>query len=199
MKEFEMTLGRPRKFDDDELLDRAVDLIWREGPMALSLNEIAAQLETTKPALARRFGGKDDFLAAVLKRYHKRVDAQVQSALANAKNVKEVARSYLGAYKNVLSQKPVGPTTGCLLAAATEASANQSDTILAETIKSLNEQPRTGLLEALGRTGAQDADKLAHYLYGQSVSLAFLSRNGADANALSDYVERALAGVLKEE
>ena len=56
-----MTLGRPRKFDDDELLDRAVDLIWREGPMALSLNEIAAQLETTKPALARRFGGKDDF------------------------------------------------------------------------------------------------------------------------------------------
>ncbi|GIT89478.1 TetR/AcrR family transcriptional regulator [Roseobacter sp. OBYS 0001] len=190
-----MTLGRPRKFDDDALLDRAVDLVWREGPLALSLNEIAKLLETTKPALARRFGGKDQFLVAVLKRYHERLDTLVQDAIGGATNIHDVASAYLRTYQDVLSKKPVGPATGCLLAAATEASANQSETVLAETIRTLNDRTRTGLLEALRRVGADDTDRLARYLYGQSVALAFLSRIGTESAELGDYVERALAGV----
>lgn len=193
-----MAAGRPRKFDDDELLDRAVDLVWREGPLALSLNEIATQLGTAKPALARRFGGKDDFIAAVLKRYHERIDGPVQAALADAKSLEGVARAYLNTYQAALSVKPVGPQTGCLLAATTEACATQRGTVLAATIQSLNERTKSGLIGALERVGADEIDRLAGYLYGQSVALAFLSRSGADAEVLSDFVERALAGVLND-
>lgn len=188
-------MGRPVKFESDDLLDRAVDLIWCEGPLTLSLNEIAARLDIAKPALARRFGGKDAFLAAVLKRYHARLDGPVRKAIAETDSVEEIARGYLGSYLAVLSEKPVGPTTGCLLAAATEACAAQGDSLLAETTRLLNAQTRVALVDALRRAGAAEPNALARYLYGQSVALAFLSRCGAGADALSDFLERALAGV----
>lgn len=188
-----MALGRPEKFQTDELLDEAVDLIWREGPFAMSLNEIAASLGTTKPALSRRFGGKDDFLISVLRRYHERIDTPVQQAIAEASTVQQVAEAYLGSYVTALSQKPVGPATGCLLAAATEACANQPGTHVAENVRALNEETRAGLIAALKRTGARQPENLAQYLYGQSVALAFLSRNGADSNELHEFAKRAVA------
>ncbi len=163
--------------------------------MALSLNEIAALLGTTKPALARRFGGKDDFLAEVLKRYHSRMNAPLEDAFAGADSVKDVARAYLGTYLSILSTKPVGKATGCLLAAATEASGAQTDKPLAQTAAVLNDRTRAELVAALTRAGAENPGDLAQFLYGQSVALAFLSRKGADAEELSDFVERALLAV----
>lgn len=192
-----MALGRPEKFDSDELLDRAVDLIWREGPMAMSLNEIAARLGTTKPALSRRFGGKDDLLAAVLKRYHERVFTPVQIALANANTVDQVAVAYLETTLKALSKKVVGPNTGCLLAAATDANADKKGTTISETVVTLNENARKELVSALIRVGAQNPEELSQFLYGQSVALAFLSRTGANEHELQAFTKRALAVDLR--
>ncbi|WP_299740928.1 TetR/AcrR family transcriptional regulator [uncultured Roseobacter sp.] len=188
-----MAIGRPQKFDKDDLLDKSVDLIWREGPTALSLNEIANRLGVAKPGLASRFGSKDDFLVAVLKHYHERLDGMVQTAIAEADTVEAIARAYLGSYVTVLSSKPIGPETGCLLAATTEAFATKSDNIIADTARVLNASTRAGLVQALHRADAADPENLARYLYGQSVALAFLSRCGASSNELEDFVERALS------
>lgn len=190
-----MAIGRPQKFDKDELLDKAVELIWREGPLALSLNQIANRLGVAKPGLASRFGSKEDVLVAVLEHYHTRLDGMVQAAIADAESVEEVARAYLGSYVGVLSAKPIGQETGCLLAATTEACATQMGSKLADTARTLNAATRAGLVEALKRAGASDPEELARYLYGQSVALAFLSRTGATAPELESFVERALSTV----
>ncbi len=190
-----MSVGRPQKFSKDDLLDKAVDLIWREGPMALSLNEIANRLGVAKPGLARRFGSKEEFLAVVLTHYHARLDGMVQSAIAEADTVESVARAYLGSYVSVLSAKPMGLETGCLLAATTEAYATHTDGMLAKTAKSLNAITRSALIQALERTGAEHPNELAQYLYGQSVALAFLSRSGASAPELESFTKQALSAL----
>lgn len=186
--------GRPRQFDEDEVLDRAVALLWREGPTALSLNDLAERLNMAKPALARTFGNKDDLLTAVLRRYGERVEAGLWEAVAEATTQQEVARTYLLHYAERLAQKPVGPATGCLLAAATEATA-ASEGKVAQTTHDLNARNRLHLEHALSKVGATDATALATFLYGQSVALAFLSRSGTDAAALRDFAERAIKGV----
>ncbi len=190
-----MGAGRPRKFDSDDLLDRAVDLIWREGPLALSLNQIAARLDVAKPSLTSRYGGKDDFLAAVLKRYHARIDCQVHEAIAGATTVEGIAEAYLGSYLTVLAEKPIGPETGCLLAATTDACAPHKDSMLSRTARELNARTRLALVEELRRVGAERPEDLARFLYGQSVALAFLSRSGAGAVELKAFVKRALGAV----
>ena len=65
--------GRPKTFDRDHTLDVAIDGYWREGVDALSLNEICRRAEISKPGLYREFGGEDQFLDAVLRRYHETV------------------------------------------------------------------------------------------------------------------------------
>lgn len=65
--------GRPKTFDRDHTLDVAVDGYWREGVDSLSLNEICRRAEISKPGLYREFGGEDQFLDAVLTRYHETV------------------------------------------------------------------------------------------------------------------------------
>lgn len=188
-------VGRPRGFDPDEVLDRAVELLWREGPTALSLNELAKRLGLAKPALARSFGGKEEFLAAVLKRYYERTAARVEAALAGAETVEEVARRYLEGFVALLSEKPVGPATGCLLAAATEASAAAEGGAVAETARTLNARSRAVLVDALHCAGAKDPEDLARFLYAQSVGLAFLSRTGAAADELLAVARRALSSL----
>lgn len=186
--------GRPRQFDEAEVLDRAVDLLWREGPAALSLNDLAARLGLAKPALARTFGGKDDLLAAVLRRYRDRVDGPVLAEVAEAATVGGVARAYLMGYAGRLARKPAGPATGCLLAATTETTA-LSEGPVARTARDLNALNRAALEEALREVGATEPEALATFLYGQSVALAFLSRGGADTVTLTAFAERGIAAV----
>ena len=187
--------GRPRQFDENETLDRAVDILWREGPAALSLNELAARLGLAKPALARTFGGKDDLLAAVLRRYRDLVETGLWDAVATATTPAEVARAYLLHYADRLAQKPAGPATGCLLAAATETMA-ASEGLVRQTARELNASSRADLEQSLARVGASDAEALATFLYGQSVALAFLSRGGAEGAVLHDFAERAIRAAV---
>ncbi|MEM1351579.1 MAG: TetR family transcriptional regulator [Pseudomonadota bacterium] len=189
-----MPAGRPRQFNPDDVLDCAVEIIWRDGPFAHSLNELAALLGLTKPALARMFGGKDDFLAAVLKRYFDKVCIPLEGALDTADTVQSVAEIYLGYYSDALSQKPVGPFTGCLLAASTDATAVQNG-LVPETTRDLNSRTRNHLADVLKAVGADAPEELATYLYGQGIALAFLSRSGAGPDALRRFRKRALAGV----
>lgn len=189
-----MPAGRPRLFDPDDVLDKAVEINWREGPFAYSLNELAAVLGLTKPALARMFGGKDAFLAAVLKRYFEKVFVPLEAELSSAKSVEGVARTYLGYYTQALSLKPVGPFTGCLIAASTDATAMQTG-IVPETTRDLNDRMRNRLVDVLRNVGAEAPDELATYLYGQGVALAFLSRTGANPDVLERFCARALSGI----
>jgi TetR/AcrR family transcriptional repressor of nem operon len=67
-------MGRPRKFDDDEVLDRAIDLFWRDGSAAVSIRDLETALELRAPSIYRRFESKDQLLARCLDRY---VDQEV--------------------------------------------------------------------------------------------------------------------------
>ncbi|MBT5864543.1 MAG: helix-turn-helix transcriptional regulator, partial [Ilumatobacter sp.] len=46
-----------------------MDAYWREGPDAVSLNEICRRAGVSKPGLYRAFGGEDKLLDAALEHY----------------------------------------------------------------------------------------------------------------------------------
>ena len=61
--------GRPRAFDTDQALDRAVRLFWRHGYEATSMADLVTELGVGAPSLYAAFGNKAGLFRAVVERY----------------------------------------------------------------------------------------------------------------------------------
>lgn len=61
--------GRPREFDVDDALDRAVEVFWRQGYEATSLTDLTTAMGINKPSLYAAFGNKEKLFRAALERY----------------------------------------------------------------------------------------------------------------------------------
>lgn len=64
-----MGLGRPRGFDMDEALDRALQVFWRRGYDGASIAELTQAIGINPPSLYAAFGNKEGLFRKVLERY----------------------------------------------------------------------------------------------------------------------------------
>ena len=74
--------GRPRSFDEDEALDRAMHVFWRKGFEGASLNDLTAAMEIQPASLYKAFGNKRALFEKVLARYLAGPVAFVHDALS---------------------------------------------------------------------------------------------------------------------
>lgn len=61
--------GRPRKFEEDAVLDALTDLFWDKGYEATSMNDILDVSGLRKSSLYNTFGSKKDLFRRILDRY----------------------------------------------------------------------------------------------------------------------------------
>lgn len=62
-------MARPKKFDRDSLLDKAIPLFWRSGYAGTNLSELERATGVNKSGLYSEFDNKDDLFVSALKRY----------------------------------------------------------------------------------------------------------------------------------
>lgn len=108
----ETSIGRPKTFDRDRVIDVAMDSYWREGVENVSLNELCRRAEVSKPGVYREFGGEEGLLDAVLEHYAKTVLAP-NAALVDLDLPFQKAAAAMIAM--LTSDEGSGPV-GCLLA-----------------------------------------------------------------------------------
>jgi AcrR family transcriptional regulator len=61
--------GRPRSFDREETLRRAMDVFWRKGYDGASLNDLTAAMAINPPSLYAAFGDKEALYVEALQHY----------------------------------------------------------------------------------------------------------------------------------
>ena len=66
-------MARNPKFDDDEILDRAMTAFWQGGWSRTSVRDLEAALDLKAPSIYRRFGTKEGMGVAVVDHYIERV------------------------------------------------------------------------------------------------------------------------------
>src|SRR5437870_8632656 len=62
-------LGRPRAFDPDAVLERAMHVFWAKGYEGASLSDLTRAMRINRPSLYAAFGNKEQLFRKVLDRY----------------------------------------------------------------------------------------------------------------------------------
>jgi AcrR family transcriptional regulator len=71
MKALEKPRGRPRSFDRDRALERAMHVFWKRGYEATSLNDLTRAMRINPPSLYAAFGDKEHLYLEALERYQR--------------------------------------------------------------------------------------------------------------------------------
>src|SRR5258708_18219245 len=105
-------LGRPRSFDIDRALDRALQVVGRKGCEGTSLSELTKAVGANRPSLYAAFGDKEALFRKALDRYLEGPAAYTQEALKESTARAVVERLLRGAAD--LNAAPCNPG-GCLM------------------------------------------------------------------------------------
>jgi AcrR family transcriptional regulator len=116
-------LGRPRAFDPDMALDRAMHVFWAKGYEGASLSNLTRAMRINRPSLYAAFGNKEQLFGKVLDRYMDGPVAWFGKALAAPKARNVVEQIFLGTAR--MAEDPGAPA-GCLLVQGALACGNAS-------------------------------------------------------------------------
>ncbi|WP_034919138.1 TetR/AcrR family transcriptional regulator [Erwinia sp. 9145] len=74
--------GRPKTFNREAAIDKALELFWRHGYEATSLSDLVEATGAKAPTLYAEFTNKQGMFRAVLERYNEKFGEQRKAALA---------------------------------------------------------------------------------------------------------------------
>jgi AcrR family transcriptional regulator len=190
-----MQVGRPREFDTEQALDRAMELFWRKGYEGTSLTDLTDELGVTRPSLYAAFGNKETLFRLALDRYEAKAGAYRARALT-APTAYAMARQLLEGAADLHGDK--NNPVGCLGVHGALACSEAADAIRQELSsrrqageKAIRERLKRAKTEGDLPTGSNPAD-LARYLsvviYGMTVQAV----GGASRAELRSVAEVAL-------
>src|SRR5262249_40183335 len=126
-----MPIGRPRAFDIDKALDRALKVFWRKGYEGASLPALTKAMGINRPSLYAAFGNKEALFRKVLERYVEGPAAYLREAL-NEPTARAVAERLLGGAIDLLTD-PRNPR-GCLMVQGALACGEAAESVRRELV-----------------------------------------------------------------
>ena len=88
-------VGRPREFDEDKVLDAAMDIFWLQGYESTSMADLLAATDLHKGSLYQAFGDKHSLFIQALRRYMDRFREEVEAGVNAAESGLEELRAIL--------------------------------------------------------------------------------------------------------
>lgn len=190
--------GRPKVFDREVALDKAMTLFWKHGYEATSLSDLVEATGAKAPTLYAEFSNKEGLFRAVLDRYISQFTAKQEALLfCEEKTLQQALGDYFTSVAACFTSTDT--PAGCFIVTTSAALAASSGQI-ASTIKArhaLQEKTLERFLRNRQATGELpehcDIQRLTRYLccllHGMSVS----ARDGASFEGLNHIVQTTLA------
>jgi len=192
-------MARKREFDEDEALEKALEVFHRQGFAATSMQDLVDAMGIGRGSLYETFGSKEELFARALRRYAERsLDGMLACLLAADDPVRGIA-DLLG--KVVDNHAANRDRSGCMVVNTIVELAPQ-DPAFADTFRSVWSRLEGALEAALARAQAQGripADRspkaLARFLVGTIQGLAVRGKYDPDREGLADVADTALAAL----
>ena len=187
--------GRPRAFDIDRALDRALQVFWRQGYEGTSLSDLTKAMGINRPSLYAAFGNKEELFRKVLDRYAEGRSSRVSQALSEP-TASAAVKQLL--YANAeLQTNPKNPR-GCLTVHGALTCSPENETIRRE-LASRRLTAGNDLFKRLEQAKAEgeipqsaDSAELARYFIAVIQGMSVQATSGATRQQLEKVANLAL-------
>lgn len=188
-------MGRPRAFDRDQVLDRAMDVFWRHGYEGASLAELTGTMGINPPSLYAAFGSKEGLFRAVLERYGQGRASFMEDVLGAPTSRQVVERFLRGSAE--LAGDPRKPA-GCLVLQSGLTCGVGGESV-ADALSEQRRDPESRLRVRFEQARAEgdlpsgvDPAALARYLAAVVQGMSVQAAGGATRAELQQVAEMAL-------
>ncbi|CAH2465962.1 MULTISPECIES: TetR/AcrR family transcriptional regulator [Bacillus] len=104
-------MARTREFDEDQVLDAAMQLFWEKGYEATSLSDLTSRMGIQRPSIYSTFGDKKELFEAALRRYTMSRASDIRNRLQSHSSVKEAFSIF---FADVVNEEYAGDLSkGC--------------------------------------------------------------------------------------
>ena len=194
-------MARPREFERDVVLDRAMKVFWSRGYQATSIQHLVARMGIQRGSLYGAFGDKRALFFAAIERYDRVMTARLLDTLdAPGSGLAAIRRFFR---LKVQAARERGRPRGCLVTnSATELASRDRGTAsrIGATLGRIEAAFHRAVLraQAAGEIDpARDARALARFLTSSAQGLSVMARASPDRAALDDVVKITLEVVSR--
>ncbi|MDF2989756.1 MAG: transcriptional regulator, TetR family [Microbacterium sp.] len=188
--------GRPRSFDADAALSKALTVFWEHGYEGASLALLTEAMGISRKSMYAAFGNKEDLFLKVLQVYEQGPGSYARDSV-HAPTALDVARAYLNGALEAGTQP--GRPAGCLGVRAALAVGVTGENVQ-EILTSWRADNQAELRARFERAIEQgdlpedaDADFIARYLTTVADGISVQAQGGATREALRRVVDTTLA------
>jgi len=89
-------MARPREFDHQLVLDRAMDVFWSRGYSGTSMTDLTTAMRLSKSSLYDSFGSKHELFLTAMDHYRDNVTVRIRSVVDLKAPAKQVIASVVG-------------------------------------------------------------------------------------------------------
>ncbi|MBR7987456.1 TetR/AcrR family transcriptional regulator [Burkholderia cenocepacia] len=189
--------GRPRSFDKEAALDRAMEVFWRLGYEGASMTDLTAAMGIASPSLYAAFGSKEALFRQALEHYRATEGQEIWGGVERAASAYDAVQNYLMDTARVFTRR--SKPAGCLIVLSALHPAERSDMVRQTligmregTVDALRERFAQGV--ATGEIAAHaNLDAIARYYVTVQQGMSIQARDGASRRDLEAIAQAALA------
>jgi AcrR family transcriptional regulator len=191
-----MTVGRPREFDTDAVLETAMELFWEHGFEGVSISDLTDATGINRRSLYAAFGTKEELFRCAVRRYLDGPGGFVAAALQQPR-ARDVATTMVHGAADSYTD-PDRPR-GCLLVHGALAAGGDADAVRVD----LAQQRDAGIkalahrfdeAQAAGELPGVDTLVLARWINSVCQGFSVQARSGATRDELHQAADQALRG-----
>jgi AcrR family transcriptional regulator len=189
--------GRPRAFDRDEALGKAMQVFWAQGYEGASMGELTEAMGINKPSLYAAFGCKEALFREAVQYYNSVEGAALTQAMETGSTARAAVEAVLRI--NAGTYASAGTPPGCMIVLASMLG-TQENAEVRGFLAAMRKEGQLGLSRRIERgirekdvPAKADAAKLAAYYTTVIHGLSIQALDGAPAQELQSIVDCAMA------